>query len=231
MLSRLKKWIVSNKVLLVTGIIYTILVAGSMLLIFSLLPKDTQLVNSTEIPEVKSIKDVNDKTVSLIEQYKAERDANKHTIDSLSEALKIRPQQIKSIDRYITVVDTLWRDKVIYIPAKDSSDSTVIRRSDPYIDIVAVGKPKGSYINFKLTPDTLTRLEVERTPFFGRPSTTVYLRHSNIYFHTPQGSSITMSQKEPLFSIGISLGYDLVNKKISFGPTISKPIKTFYKKK
>lgn len=226
-----KEWIASNKAVLVTIIIYTVIVGGVLLLLFSILPSKKTTPSSTIIPEVEQIKDANNKTAALIRQYNVERESNQHLIDSLAAALKLKPRQIAGIDRYVTVIDTVWKEKVVYKPASNDLDSTIITRQDDYVDIVAVGKPQGlSYINFKLRPDTLTRILRERTPLFGRPSTEVYLRHSNPYFQTPQGNSFIFNQKEPLFSIGISVGYDVIGNRLSVGPTITKPIKTFYKK-
>lgn len=230
-MQRFIKWIASHKAFVLTAVIYIAVVGGSMLLLFSLLPKHKPIPNTKVIPEVEQIKDINDKTAALLQQYNIERINNEELIDSLANALRLKPKQIKGVDNYITEIDTIWREKVVYIPAPTELDSTIIRRTDDYVDILAVGKPKGiSYINFKLTPDTLTRVLVNKNPLFGRPSTEVYLRHSNPYFQTPKGNSFTIDQKQPLFSIGISVGYDVIGNRMSIGPTISKPIKTFYRK-
>lgn len=231
-MQQLKKWIVSHKVLITTTIIYIVLVGSTLLALFLLLPKRNPTVIPTLIPEVQQIVDENGRTAALIKQYNMERTSNKSLIDSLAEALRIKPKEIKGIDNYITVVDTIWRDSIVYIPATNDLDSTIISKRDDYVDILAVGKkqPHQSYINFRLAPDTVVRILSERKPLFGRPSTDVYLRHSNPYYNTVRGNSFTIDHKQPLFSIGISVGYDVIGNRLSIGPTITKPIKTFYKK-
>lgn len=231
MLSSLRKWIVSNKSFLATLVLYTtvvLIVLGIIYYITRSSPKGKSDISI--IPEVEQIKDINGKTAALIQQYNAERASNKVLIDSLAHALSIKAKEVTSIDRYITKVDTLWRDSITYIPATADIDSTIIRRRDDYVDILAVGKSVGSYIKFRFIDDTLTRIVTEHNPLFGRATTNVYLRHSNPYYYTPQGSSFTIDQKKPIFSIGVSLGYDVINNRVSFGPTITKPIKTFYRR-
>lgn len=231
MLSGLRKWILSNSSFLATLVLYVTIVLSVLGVIYYITrPSPKEKTDINVIPEIEQIKDVNGKTAALIQQYNVERAANKVLIDSLAHALSIKAGDIKGIDRYITKVDTLWKDSVVYIPATAGVDSTIIRRRDDYVDILAVGKPSGSYIKFRFTDDTLTRIVTDHNPIFGRAITNVYLRHSNPYYYTPQGSSFTIDQKTPVFSIGLSLGYDVFNRRVSFGPTITKPIKTFYRR-
>lgn len=229
MLSKLRKWIVLNKSIIMPLIVVIIIIC--VIYYIMPIPNPSPPRDISIIPEVEQIKDVNGKTAALIHQYNAERASNKVLIDSLAHALSIKSSEITTIDHYITKVDTLWRDNVVYIPADSTTDSTIIRRRDNYVDILAVGKTTGSYIKFFLKEDTLTRIVTEHNPLFGRSTTNVYLRHSNPYYYTPQGNSFTLNQKTPIFSIGLSLGYDVLNNRVSFGPTITKPIKTFYKKR
>lgn len=231
MLSRLRNWIVSNKSFIATLVIYSSIILIVLWVIYSITkPPPSPPRDINVIPEVQQIKDINGKTAALIQQYNAERATNKVLIDSLAHALSIKASEIKGVDRYITKIDTLWKDSIVYIPATTELDSTIIRRRDNYVDILAVGKTSGSYIKFRFTDDTLTRIVTEHNPFFGKATTSVYLRHSNPYYYTPQGNSFNIDQKKPIFSVGLSLGYDVINNRLSFGPTITKPIKTFYRK-
>jgi hypothetical protein len=231
MLSNLRKWIVLNKTSLIFYPIVVVVIGLLVWYIFDRPPVNTNPRDINIIPEVEQIKDVNGKTSALIHQYNTERAANKVLIDSLAHALSIKAEEIKGVDKYITKIDTLWKDSIVYIPATADVDSTIISRRDPYVSILAVGKKDSSYILFKLTEDTSTRIAVDHTPFLKRPYTDVYLRHSNPYFNTVRGNSFTIDQKVPLFSLGLSLGYDVINNRVSFGPTITKPIKTFYRKR
>lgn len=180
------------------------------------------------IAEVKKERDKNGKLIAIIEQKDVDlRNSGLH-IDSLAKALKVKPKQIKGVDRTVSVIDTIWRDSIVYI---SGPDSTIISRKDPWVSIRAIGKPSGSSIAFRLTPDTVYRTSVTKNPLFGRPTTENYLSHSNPYVVTTHGDSYVDKQPRAIATLSISVGYDVFNNRVFGGPAIGLPIKTFYSKR
>lgn len=186
-----------------------------------------------EIPEVKELRDRNNKLVAIIEQKELDKKADHALIDSLAFALKTKPRFIKGIEREVVRVDTVWRDSVEYIVAKTPHDSTVISYKDPYVSILAVGKvpKKNSYVKFGLTPDTTTRVTIYRNPLFGRPIEQKYIVHTNPYFVTTHGDYYEEKQRRAIATIGWSVLYDPFQKRVATGPSLTVPLKTFYSKK
>lgn len=218
---------------IVKYLIYVGICAFTVLFMYLFMrPRSTETLTQDPslIPPAEVFTDKNGNQAALMKQYVSSLENSKMLIDSLSRALKIKPKQIKGVDRVVIDLDTVWKDSVIYVPYKVESDSTVISRKDAYIDILAVGKKKGSYIRLDITPDTLSRVEIRKNQFLRPPRTEIVLRHSNPYMNTTQGSSFVVENRKPWFSIGISAGYDVINNKISLGPTVTVPIKTFYRK-
>lgn len=195
-------------------------------------PRKTETHEGTSpIPPVEQFTDANGNQAVLMKQYVSSLEANKALRDSMAKVLNIKSKDIKEVDRVVIQIDTFIREKIVYIPTSPKADSAVITFKDDYVNIRAVGKRDSSYINFKLTSDTLTRIQRDRNPIFGRPSTDIILSHSNPYFVTTHGHSFSVQQKRPWFSIGVSVGYDVLNQKVSLGPTVTVPVKTFYKKR
>lgn len=188
-------------------------------------------VIDNNIAQVRTLQDRNNNLVAVIQQKDYDLRSNKSLIDSLSHALKVKPKEIKGLDREIVRVDTVWRDSIQYVRALTEKDSTVISRKDRWVDIKAVGKAKGSYINFRLTPDTVNRVTIEKNPLFGRTTRDVYIIHSNPYFQTTNGDSYQEKQRRAVFNLSLSVGYDVINNRVSIGPSLGVPIKTFYSKK
>ena len=216
------------------GLIFTILKYGVIIVVTSLLvrglcnPPTPLPVIDNNIEEVKTLRDRNNNLVAVIEQKSIEIVEKSHIVDSLAHALKLKPKHIKGLDREVTVLDTVWRDSIIYI---SGPDSTVISRRDRWVSILAVAKPNERYIDFRLAPDTLTRVKVVKNPIFGRETTQNYLIHSNPYFKTTHGDSYEERQKRAIFNLSVSIGYDPFQRRFFGGPTIGVPIKTFYSKK
>lgn len=195
--------------------IYLLIIIVTIVLTLQLRPPKVIINDHNDsIPVVSHIRDTNDRLIAQIKQNELNTVAQKKIIDSLSSALRVKPSQINRIDRIVTKIDTLWRDSIVYISA---IDSTIIKRSDRYVEILAVGKKEGSYIHFNLTPDTSNYITVTKTPLFRPPSSTIYVTHSNMYFRTTNGDSYEVKPKRILFNIAPSIGYDFLNKRIYIG--------------
>lgn len=219
----------NNKKILVTIFKYLVVVAITVGLIKLLCkPPVIPAPVDNNIEAVKELRDKNNKLVAVIDRNEAELRSTQLQKDSLSNALKIKPKYIKGVDREITIIDTVWRDGIDYTP---HIDSTVILRQDPWVAIKAVGKPKGSYIKFSLTPDTATRVRIDKNPLFGRPSSQIYVVHSNPYFKVTHGDSWEEKQKKAVFNLSVGVGYDPFLNRATVGVYAGVPIKTFYGKR
>ena len=173
---------------------------------------------------VEHYQDANNKTVTKIKQTEVEKTQDL-IIDSLTKALRISRNNVQSVDHYITKDSIVYRDNISYIP---SADSTIIARKDNYVDILAVGKPQGSYIRYSAI-DTITRIEAHYNPLFKRAFTDVYLRNSNPNATITNGSSFTIKEKRAWLTIGPSVQYSPFNNTFAVGISAQMPLITFKK--
>lgn len=182
---------------------------------------DSRSTNVDSISPVKYDHDRNGKLISVIRQQEDKLLESTHIIDSLSKALKLRPVQIKSIDRYVTVTDTLIVDNVQYLK---SADSVIISKVDDYIHLKAVGVDSGrSYIQLQHF-DTLYRILVTKTPLLGKPFTDVYLRSASPYNKIIAGNSFHVPAPRSVLSLGPSFGYDILSHKVTIGISVQIPL-------
>ena len=207
-----EKWNnLSDEIKLVLGVVSGIILIHLIFWFFS--PKSPEpITDSREIPKAEKVIINNIEYAKTLEKQITIKDK---LIDSMAKALKVKPKQIKGVDRIIIQVDTLLTTKTVFLPSEDSS---VISYKDSWVDIKAVGKKEGSsYVNFRLTPDTTSLIRVEKKPLFKQPYTEVYVKHSNPYFNTSGASSLVIKEPKVLFSIGLVGGYDPFQNKAFIG--------------
>lgn len=185
--------------------------------------KYAENIITEEIPPVEHILDKNGELQAKVSVLEVEYENNKRLIDSLSRALKVKPKQIKGIDKYIERVDTVLVDSIVYI---QGPDSVVISKKDAWVNIKAVGKSDSSYIEYS-SIDTITRVEVSKSPLFGRASTEIFLHNSNPYNKITNGSSFKIREKQIWLSLGPSIQFDPFTRKVSVGISIQVPLIKF----
>lgn len=178
------------------------------------------------IPVVQTRVDNNGKLLAVIRSQELKIQENGRLIDSLAAALKVKPEKIKTVDRYIQRIDTVIRTKVVY---QRYLDSVVIAKKDGYIDLVAVGRNSGiSSISLKHT-DTLWRTEVRRTPLFKAPYTEVIMRSSSPYNSIHRGNSFQVKQRKPFVTVGPILCWDIRSQSYTVGLGVQFPLLLFYR--
>ena len=187
-----------------------------IILLIRFLPQPAPTDNTRVIPPVQKIYIKGEPYAVVNQEEISKRD---HIIDSLSKALKVKPKQIKGVDRIVTRIDTVLVDGVI---TEESSDSIVITKEDAHVFIQAVKRKSDSaYINFRLTPDTMDIVSVHKDPLFGRGYTKLMIHHTNKYFETTHGSSYRVQDRKVLFNITGSAGYNFINKQVYIGVGIT----------
>src|SRR5690349_19156937 len=92
----------NNKTLVLTLAKYLFIVLATSLLVKWLCnsPIPGPVIDNN-IEEVKTLRDRNNKLVAIIEQKNLDKAKNDRLIDSLGYALRIKPKEIKGIDREI----------------------------------------------------------------------------------------------------------------------------------
>jgi hypothetical protein len=186
----------------------------------------SQTVDSAQqsaIPPVTSALDKNGKLLAVIRSQEIQILEDKAMIDSLANAIRVKPTEIKVIDRYIQRTDTVIRKEVIY---HRYQDSVVIDKKDNYIDLHIVGKDSGlSEISLKHI-DTLWRTQVEHHPFLKPAYTELVMRNASPYNKIVYGNSLTVRHRPSLVTLGPYLGWDFHNKAIGIGVGLQLPLLT-----
>lgn len=201
-----------------------LLVAALIIIIVSLRPvlldNDVHVAPST-IPPVTTISDKNGNLLAVIRSQELKILEHKAIIDSLANAIRVKPSAIKAVDRYIQHTDTVIRTEVVY---QRYQDSVVIDKSDNYITLHVVGRDSGiSEIVLKHI-DTLWRTQVDHRPLFKPPYTQIIMRNSSPYNTIVHGSSLTIRQPRTLLTIGPCIGWDFLSRNPVLGIGIQVPI-------
>jgi len=188
---------------------------------------DSRPINADSLSPVKYGHDRSGNLISIIRQQEVKLLESTRIIDSLSKALKVKPVQIKSIDRYVTVTDTLIVDHVKYL---NSADSVIISKVDDYINLKAVGMDSGRSSIHLQHFDTLYRISVTKTPLLGKPLIDVYLRSASPYNKIVAGNSLHIPAPRPMLSLGPSFGYDILSHNLTVGVSVQIPLFNIYTK-
>lgn len=189
------------------------------------------VMNTHEIPPIPETETVYIKDEIYSKTLEQSISVKNKLIDSLAKALSVKRNQIKTVDRIVTVLDTVIVDSIVYISTKDS---TIFSYQDKYINLFTIGKENNSYFRLKLTPDTIDITKVHYTPLFGKAYTNGYIHHSNPYFNSPTAATFSVEQPQALFDIGISGGFDFISQRpylgIGISPSFAK-IKIYKRRK
>lgn len=179
--------------------------------------------NSELIKELKQYKDRSGNLVSELTQLKISKEEMINRVDSLSYELKISKKNIKTVDHYITDIDTQFYPKSVPIFYNKDTAYKVIQK-DKWLTAEAVAGKDTGYIYLRLT-DELDRVEEYKPGFLGLFSkTNVYLRSKSPYINYNRGYSFSIKEKTTWLTIGPSIQYDPFQNKVSVGISAQFPI-------
>ena len=159
---------------------------------------------------------------SELQSVRIESTNFKKQVDSLANALKLKPKVIQGEDRYIFETDTVFTvvPQIVYL-GKD----TVYRvsKQDNWVNITAYAGRNAGSISYS-SVDTLIRVETSKTNIFGKTKDIVYLRNTNPYNNIKAGFSYTKVQKRAYLSLGPSVNYDPFMNKFTVGVSLQYPL-------
>lgn len=227
-MNSLKEFLGNNWKLLI--ILLTIILIGIELLrgCKYVSPVETKQVDTAlSLHKVDTLRDKNDKLYATLEQKVYTQAQVNHLLDSLAKALGVKVKYIQGAERITVEVDTVYRNipshPIIIVHNKDTAFR--VERHDGWNDIIATAGPDSGSIVFR-SRDTITRVEMVKTPIIGATKRYVYINHANPYVKVDEGASFVIKEKQPWLSIGPYVGYDPFSNRASLGLGVTFPIIT-----
>lgn len=214
-------------IIYIIAIIVVLCIAGTM---FSrektiFISKD----NTDLLEQVNTYRDKQGKLVAQLTQKYIEKDELLKRTDSLANLLKLKTKNIKEVDQYHVITDTVFVD----LPTKiivnhDTINNTIdtlytVTKKDGWINIEAkVNRVSGS---IKVSGiDTLTRVVSNKFHLFKPDETIITLKNSSPYNRITEGYSFSIKEKPVLFDVSLQLGYNPLSKQSYIGIGISKSL-------
>lgn len=187
-------------------------------------PKIVYVNTTNQLDTLPAEKDANGQLYELLNEVTLSRDQLQAQVDSLSKALKISKSIVQTVTQIKTVTEV--KDSAIQVLV-DKHDNETFAFSDAYatMDVTIDSLKKAKF--FLETVDTLTLTETLKKPFlglFGSTEHNIYIRNQNPYNHVVAGNSYTVKEKQIWLTIGPSIEYDPITKKIDWGISVQYPL-------
>jgi len=186
--------------------------------------------NEDLIQKVKYYEDKNGKLVAQLEQKSISEDEAKKRVAELALLLKVKPKNIKDVDKYISKTEVKFVEKPVYVPIVLDNDSNkvkegyyVVEKKDDYINVRAVAGPDTGSISIS-SVDTLTRVVTRKNKLFKPDEYDVLLTNASPYNKIESGYSFTIKERPVLFDVSLQAGYNPFTRKPYVGIGISKSI-------
>lgn len=186
-----------------------------------------QVENPLLLRQVDSFRDINGRLYAKLEERVYTQTQVSHLLDSVAKSLGIRVKTIKGVERVVYQTDTIYKNlpsRPIFI-VSNRDTAYQVERHDGWNDIIATaGRDSGSIV-FR-SRDTLTRIEITKSPLIGSTKRYIYLTNTNPSMQIKEGASFTIKEKQPWISIGPYIGYDPFSNRPSIGIGVQFPIIT-----
>lgn len=174
--------------------------------------KEGQLVDMNFKP-VKTYKDKDSVAHSVIQNQLVNQETMNRILDSISKNLDVKPE---IITQYITVTDTVFRDRPIYLDTVNKSFRTSFK--DPHIEIDVDGNLSNNKANFKVkTTDTLTYVSYTKKHLFKGDEHQIDVSSSSPYNTIKEARSFKIKEKKSILTVGPSIIYNPFTNKVQVG--------------
>src|SRR6267378_3986375 len=186
---------------------------------------EAQVNNPLLLQKVDSFRDANGKLYAQLEERIYTQAQVNHLLDSMAKVLGIKVKNIKGVERIVYQTDTIYKNlpsRPIFIVSNHDT-AYQVERHDGWNDIVATAGPDSGSIVFR-SRDTLTRLEISKSPLIGPTKNYIYLTNTNPSNQIREGASFIIKEKQSWLSIGPYIGYDPFSNRLSIGIGAQFPI-------
>lgn len=184
-----------------------------------------QIDNPLLLKQVDSFRDINGKLYAELEQKVYTQAQVSFLLDSVAKALGVRVRTIKGVERVVFKVDTIYKNlpsRPIFIVGNHDT-AYQVERHDGWNDIVATAGPDSGSVVFR-SRDTLTRIQITKSPLIGQTKNYIYMTNANPYNRISEGASFIVKEKQTWLSIGPYIGYDPFSNRVSIGIGAEFPI-------
>lgn len=199
----------------------------AILYLFLKRPSPTSSIVDTKpvLQKVEQLRDQNDIPFSKINQLILSLEQAKKENDSLAHALRLKPKFIKGQDLHTVITDTIVVSDTVYL----QNNAFYAAKKDAHISIEVVKTTEDKQATFRInSKDTIRRTEVVKKHLFKPTERFITLQNTNRYNVITEGYSWKTVEKKPVLTLGVSVGWDIVSQRVIIGPTITKPLITFY---
>lgn len=213
LITNIRDWCLRNSKLL----IFILIVLVGTTIAHSLFKKENNLALPQTIVDYKEVqkwKDKYDNEHSKITQLVFDKESFKRRADSIAKLLGTKPSDVQSVTSVTTKGDVKVETETVYV---DSTKTYLFSDSTNYYALTGKLNTNTKKVNLDFgTVDTLTIVPYKKRRFF-KETFAVDVTNKNPYNHIVSGYSYTSSERVKRFGIGPQVGYDPVNKRITYG--------------